>query len=79
MKRHNFFRSILDILYLGEETFEGGTEGWASGLEIGVRYHLSHCGLPRTLLTATMWVMVMMMMVVIMSNEMELMRTIAMK
>ena len=79
MKRHNFFRSMLDIFYLGGETFEGGTEGWASGLEIGVRYHLCHSGLPRTFLIATMWVMVKMMMMLIMSNEMELMRTIVMK
>ena len=46
-------------------------------MKIGVRYHFDLVGLPCSVAIATIWVMVVMMMV-IMSNEMDEMRTIVM-
>ena len=53
-------------------------EGGASGLKVGVRYRFDLVGLPRSVTIATIWVMVVMMMA-IMSNEMDEMRTIVME
>ena len=80
IKRHNFFKRILDIFILGGHIFRGRMDGWASGLGIGLRYHVGLLGLSLLLAIVNTWAMVvmMMMMMVIMRMVMELMRTILM-